>query len=455
MDLEWTTPTLPNGGIPVTIRRSFVIAVLLGTACLFPETAWARPKHSTFEEMIEGSTTIAVASFLGDKPDRTKHTIQVEVSQVLKGDLKPGKQQFAFADLPHVSPKGEEFVAFLDKDRVWRFIASPLKGETRVDRGVLQISGFYDYNAYWVTPGLATLDQLKTYLKKGSLVYRFRGDISFPQPGKAEWKAGTLVLSGTSDVVNKKVNVKGLPNLKGFPAQPEVDVHSRGGPHIDLAYATVLNRPLKLIGKVSGYDKKTGEVMVRFAVSAPEVLTQRALEDYLADAGKGTCYYRFKLNCTPEKNSPVPKVLFVTVGKWSENKWNSTRIEGFDPSPLHVFSTSYNGPTLSSGSIDAGGPEAGSLPKTMADEAARRDWVLRMSVKTRAGAFLTLGFEVGEPKASENAFSWAFKNELLYTLYRNQVKGTVTLHDGKTARTVATFTTTLDSVEFNRNEKSE
>jgi hypothetical protein len=145
----------------------------------------------------------------------------------------------------------------------------------------------------------------------------------------------------------------------------------------------------------------------------------------------------------------------VTVGKWSENQWNSTRIEGFDPSPLHVFSTSYNGPTLSSGSIDVGGPEAGSLPKTMADEAARQDWVLRMNVKTKAGTFLTLGFEVGEPKASENAFSWAFKNKLLYTLYRNQVKGTITLHDGKAARTVATFTTTLDSVEFNRNEKSE
>jgi hypothetical protein len=37
--------------------------------------------------------------------------------------------------------------------------------------------------------------------------------------------------------------------------------------------------------------------------------------------------------------------------------------------------------------------------------------------------------------------------------YRNEVKGTITLHDGKAARTVATFTTTLYSVGFNRNEK--
>ena len=43
---------------------------------------------------MESSATIAVARFLGDKPDEKKHTIQVEFTQVLKGDLKPGKHLY-------------------------------------------------------------------------------------------------------------------------------------------------------------------------------------------------------------------------------------------------------------------------------------------------------------------------------------------------------------------------
>ena len=141
------------------------------------------------------------------------------------------------------------------------------------------------------------------------------------------------------------------------------------------------------------------------------------------------------------------------MGKWADNQWNSARLEGLGKRPLPVFGTSYNGPTLRSGSVNAGGPASGRLPKTMVDEGSKEDWVLRMSVQTEAGDYLTLGFQIGEPKRDDNAFSWFPKNELLYTLYRNQVKGTITLHDGTTARLVATFMTRLDSVAFNRNEQ--
>jgi hypothetical protein len=225
-EFEADTSASPNGGISVAIRASLLV-VGLAFAGLCPETAWAKPKHATFEKLVEDSATIVVARFLGDKPDEKNLSIQVEVTQVLKGDLKPGKHHFAFKDQPHFGAQGDEFVAFLDKDRVWRFMASPLKGENTVSQGVLQITGFYDFNAYWVIPGLVTLDQLKTYLKDGSLVYRFRGEVYFPEPGKLEWKAGSLVISGTYDVIGNKVNINGFPNLKGFPAQPVVYIHSR------------------------------------------------------------------------------------------------------------------------------------------------------------------------------------------------------------------------------------
>src|ERR1019366_10716440 len=118
---------------------------------------------------------------------------------------------------------------------------------------------------------------------------------------------------------------------------------------------------------------------VRFAVSTPEVLTQKAFEDYLADARNGPCYYRFKLTCAPTEDSTIPKVVFLTMGKWHDNKWDSTQLDGFGKTPLHVLGTSYNGPTLRSGSY-GGGPS--SRPKTMVDEGSREDWVLRMNMKT-------------------------------------------------------------------------
>jgi hypothetical protein len=411
----------------VAPRDSLLVAVLLAFLGLCPETAWAEPKHATFEKVIENSATIVVARFLGDQPDEKKATIQVEVSQVLKGDLNPGKHLFAFQDRPHFGAKGDEFVAFLDKDRIWRFMASPQKGENKVGQGILQITGFYDYNAYWITPGLVTLDQLKTYLKDGSLVYRFRGDVYFPEPGKLGWKAGSLVLSGTYDAIKNKVNVKGLPNLNGFPAQPEVYIHSRHEEsNLDLSYERSGYRPLTLIGKVRGFDNKTGEMKARFAVSTPEVLTQKTFEDYLADERKGPYYYKFKLTCTPTKDGTIPKVVFLTMGKWTENQ--STHLNGFGKAPLHPFGTYYNGPTLRSGSVGIGGP-ASIVPKTMIDESAKDDWVMRMLVKTEAGEYLTFGFQIGELKRDENRFSWFPKNELPYSLYHSPVNGTVTLHE--------------------------
>jgi hypothetical protein len=442
-----------NGGIPVAIRTFALIGLLCGFSFLFLETAWAKPKHATFEEMIEKSATIVVAKFLGEQPDEKKHTVHLEVTHVLKGGLKPGKHDISFEDQPHIGAKGAEVVAFLDKDLVWRFVASQLNEEHKVDQGVLQISGFYDSNAYFVTPGLVTLDQLKLYLKEGSLIYRFRGEVCFPEPGKTGWKPGSLVLSGTYDVVNMKANVKGLPNLKGFPAQPEVYIHSLDDSNLNLTYAGFLNRELKLVGKVRGVDRKTGEMEVRFAVSAPEVMTQKAFEEYLDDIDKGTCYYRFKLTCVPAKDSTIPKVVFLTMGKWTDGRSDSTRLEGLGKIPVNVFESSYNGPNRRSGSIEVGGPASGPLPKTMVDEGAKEDWVLRMCVKTETGDFLSFGFQVGEPNQDDNGFEWFPMNRHLYTLYRNPVKGTITLHDGKTARTVATFTTTLDSVGFNRIEK--
>jgi hypothetical protein len=431
-------------------RISCLILLPLTLLLAKPTTSCAKPKHATFQQVIDRSTTIVIAKFTGDVPDENKRTVKVEVVQALKGKLQAGVQQFHFDDRPHLGAQGQEFIAFLDKDQVWTFMAAPLNPKDKLAKSVLRMEGFYDFNAYWVTPGLITLNQLKTYLRDGSLVYRFRGKIYFPQRGKTEWKPGSLAISGTYDAVNPKVTIQGLPNLKGFPEQPEIDIHwLHDQPGFDISYARTNDRPLNLVGTLEDLDDKTGEMLVRFAVSAPDVLTQKSFEDYLADAGLGPCYHAFRLACEPVKDAKVPTTILLTMGKWADRQWDSIQLQGYEKKALSVYRTSYNGPSRNSGSIRAVSP-ADNYPKSVDEEHDRRDFVLRMTVRTATGEFLTLGFQIGEPMKEARAFSWSFKDKLLYALYARDIKGMMTLHDGKTARTIATFAAALDSVGFNR-----
>jgi len=255
------------------IRICAVAGVLAVVLCLTSEPAWAKPKSTTFEKLIEGSVTIAVAKFADAGPDRNKLVVNLDFLRILKGDMKPGKHRIAFEDHPWFANKGDVFVVFLDADKIWRFVAHPLNGK-KLEEDLLQLDGFYDYNAYYVNPALVTLDQLQSYLKDKKLAYRFRGQVYFPDAKQAAWKAGSLTIKGTYDAVTNVGKVEGLPESKGFVGQPKVYmVHGRHGerPRFDLEYSRANNRLLTLMGKADGVDPKTGDILVRFAVLAPEV----------------------------------------------------------------------------------------------------------------------------------------------------------------------------------------
>jgi hypothetical protein len=415
--------------------------LLLGLFTLWVPPVWAKAKHTSFKDVIARSETIVIAK-LEKVPKYGSSRTQLDVLEVLKGKIKPGKHEVRFADLPHGGP--DEFIAFLDKDRIWRFTAAPLNAK-KVKQTVLGISGFYDHNAHWVSPGLLTWQQLKAYLQDGSLRYRFRGPIYFPQPGKSPWKAGSLRLRGSYDAVRESAHVKGLPGLKGLPAEPEVFFHydRAGGGRIELEYSRYLNRPLHLFGRVVGLDPKSNEIRARFAVSAPDVLMQKTLEAYLADARLGPCSYTFRLSCAPAKKQPKPFNLTLALGKESGVIGS---VGGWGQGPLPIGSTSFNGPSRRSGSASI------KLPKKVAQDLSAEDWVLRMVAPTGPRDFLILAIDLGPPKQSKDRFYWTFQNDLLYTLYSNPVRGTLQLHDGKKLRTVTTFTVALDSVRFVPNE---
>jgi hypothetical protein len=427
--------------------------VLVPTAlllCLSPfgtADATAKPKGITFAALIEKSPTIVVAK-LTALPNRDKHRATLAVQQVLRGDLKPGAHEVGFEDFPFVAAN-QELVAFLDDQNVWRFAATPVAGARTVDRAVLKLRGFYDYNAYVVVPGVVTLGQLQAYLKGQALTYHFRGDLYFPQHGEADWKAGTITLTGSYEAVTENTTVTGLPKPQGFQPQPKVTVGWWGEPAIELDF-TGAGRPLHLRGGVHGLDEKTGALLVRFAVTRPEVVTEADFRAYLADPLKGSSFTTFHLNCTSLKDK-TPRTLKLTMGKWLGNSWDSLQLEGWDPKPLHILSMQYYGPDVHYGGrfYQAG---ENPFPKAVDQELDRKDGVLRLAAKTASGESLILAFRLGGSFHVEGPFTWSFRTELLYNLYRRDAQGTVYTSDGVNVTPVARFTTAFGAVGFNRRE---
>ncbi len=416
--------------------RVFQPLLWIGLPLFLPAPALAEPIATTFQDAVSKSEWIVVAK-LPEKVNAESHKIKLDVVRTLKGKLALGVQEVKFEDIPEGGPG--EFLAFLDKARVWRFVAVPLHAKT-VDRQVLAMRGFYDFNAHWVFPGLLTVAQLQTYLKNGSLVYRFSGPVYFPQPGKLPWKPGTLQITGRYDAIKEKATVTGLPDLKGFPAQPEVLIQDTwNDTHIGLTYSRGNDRPLHLIGKVEGLDPQSGVMRTRFAVSAPEVLTEKSLRDYLADARRSPCSYTFRLTGAPTKEHPKGRVFTLTLGNESGA---IGQIAGWGKKPLTITGTSFQSPTERSGSASA------ELPKNVAKDLVAKDWVLQMTAPTDSGEYLILSFDLGKSKPNPGGFHWPFQNKLLYTLYSSPVRGTLQLHDGTKLTTLTTVAVTLDSVAF-------
>ena len=424
----------------MTTRRVWPIFLTL-VLCFSGTAASAKIMGTSFKDAVAKSESIAIVKLV-DLPEihrargKTRPTkAKLNVRHVLKGGLREGIQEVAFEDFPRQVPG--EFVAFLDKNRVWRFSAVPLAGE-KVDSAVLSISGFYDFDAHLVTPGLITLAQLKRYLKDGTLHYSFSGPLWFPQHGNKSWKPGSLRINGTYDAVNNTAHVTGLGKLAGFPVEPIVFIDSsRGnGALIHLVYSRRGDRPLEITGTVEGLDVKTGTINARFAVVAPDVLTQARLEKYLADSRLGHCYYSFRLRCAATKEYPQLRDLSLTLEKESGTVGY---LEGWGRESLEIGATSFHGPMQFTQSV------SGKVPAPVDDAP---DWVLRMQIPTRTGQELVLDFEIGQPSDDKDIFRWTFQSKLLYRVYSGPLRGTLHLFDGKTLRTITTFSVELGSANF-------
>lgn len=433
------------------ITRATIAFVLLGMAWPTTGKIHAEPSETSFKDMFEQSATIVVARHLEDRPGKGEEkAFRVEVLEVLKGTFKLGKHAITLPEekrFNYPGKKAEEFVAFLDEDKVIQFMGTPVKGD-KVSDGLLRLNGARGLFAHFVTPGMATLEQVKTYLAKGTLLYRFQGEIFFPQLGKPAWKASTIAVTGTYDAVMGKTEVTGLPKLSDF-GEPHAYIaywHDEG---IEVAWRGEKKRTLALYGKLGAIDAKTGTMRVLFVLAQPLLLTQKAFEEFVADPLLAPPVYQFKLACAPAEGQALPKVLTLKIHESNEGfSSGEDRLTGYGDAPLPILQRSYS---FEGGSMHEGQIPVNEPPKTIYEESIQRDNVLRVTAQTKTKDFLTLGFQIGGPALDENDTYWTLDNRLVYGVYRaNGVQGTIRLHEPTGARTVGTFTATLEHSELQR-----
>jgi hypothetical protein len=400
------------------MARPFLLFVVLSLGILAwsAGTASAVPKHTAFKDVMAQSATIAVARFVNGPPVAGQSKVcSLELLDVLKGDIQPGRLNATFEDTPFVSPDYPEFIVFLDKDCVWRFVAVPIVKGGKVAETALDIHGFYNFNAHYVTPGLVTRKQLEKCIKTGTLVYTFRGPLYFPVKGETSWKPGTIEIEGTYDALKPGGTVKGLPPMMGLPAVPDFDVSCQFGAGVGLEFSGN-DRRLHLLGNVAGLDAKTDALQLKWFATAPDFLTQKDFESYLADPKQTGSYYRVTLQCKPVNDKEKPKTLTMKLGE----SGRTGHLEGWTDKPLAANGSSWT------------------------------DKWIEYTVPLQAGEDLVVNVGYVPLPAGAEIMTWTFQNGLLYRLYSRDLTGLLLLRQNKEDRLHSTITATLEGIYYEK-----
>ena len=378
---------------------------------LLAQQAWAKSKHIDFEKMVAGCEAIAVARFAGELVVGEEYGVgsaDLELTRIIKGSVEPGRRKVGFGDAPSVDPNTREFVAFFGEGMSWEFVAVPIVGNRLAD-GVLRVYGFYNKNAYSVNPGLVTLAQIEGFVRDRTLAYTFRGPLYFPQRGRAAWRASDLEIEVSYDALKNRAEVRGLPELQGFPDRPEVYVSGhRDEYEVHVTYSRNMDRPLEIVGRVQGAGEG-GVMAAKFFVKAPDLPTRAAFEGYVADRREGHSYYTVRITCAPRGSQREPRVLTLTMG---EERGRMSEIAGLTETPLRLDGFGGGGPRMTA------------------------------TAKLPDGRELGLQFDLPAQKAGPDVFRWTFQEWLLYDLLVADISGKVLL-DGKE---ITTFVASLGEV---------
>jgi hypothetical protein len=394
------------------IIASIAFAVVTLTSSL----AIAKPLYSSLSEAVSLSSNIVIAK-LADEHSSKEETIDIDIQETLKGTIGTGKHTVWFRDKNrHLSSLSNQYVMFLDSKKRWKFVAEPIGRDQLVVNNVLNLRGFYDFNAHIVTPGLITIKQLRKYLSEGSLVYNFSGPVFFPDKATGLWMPGTIKISAMYDAIKKKAAVTGLPQFEvNLLQQPSVGIQEQRDNNfgLTLTYSRNLRRPLILQALVTGLSTDTGNFNAKFIVHSPDVLNQDSFETYLADPRRGNTCYRVKIDAVvrSDERREVFLVFNEKIGCIGE-------LHGWSENPLQIKSVRSND-----------------------------KYPLTICIGMADGGSLVFAF-TPKPASQKDKLPWPFKPVLLYALHRAPWSGILFRKSHDSTEQTGMFAASLDSIYF-------
>jgi hypothetical protein len=306
---------------------------------------FAKPMYIQLNEMIKRTSCIAIGTFLGfnGKSVEESSVFYFKVDEYLKfGQLKT-KFKTDTLELSrahggvYLAP-GTKCVAFVNENGGFEWYGTT-KNETISDQSVLYLEGFYDWNAYIVSPCMLSVTQLKDYLKDGSYTGSAYGDVHFFSNTTKQMEQSPIQIEisytytddGDAHIYEDRdltytVSVNGI-ELSDFTNKARFGLpwHYK---EILIEYRS--NRLLQIKGQIKDLHPGANRWHCYFWVETPEELTYDEFAEFMKDPHKGHPYYELEL----KTNNKTYKILI------NEDTGGIGNLFGYKNLPIPISSLS-------------------------------------------------------------------------------------------------------------------
>lgn len=267
-------------------RIAFVFICLL----VLSLTAQAESLIISLEELRDTAPNIVFATFKGAVDGSTDiwsaSAYNLEVLQVIKGDLKPGIVEVNVGSGHATLQPGQQLICFLTEDLRFSWCAAPLGFNPDPMQDLWKIRGFYDFNAYIVTKCTLSLPVMRAFfLDRRYLPYRIEGPICFFDPLSRSMKPSAYEFQ--IEVGNGKVaRVQSNLPLHDFANQNWAKAIGDcwGATPFMRLESPKNGRHLEISAEIVGLDHQTGTYQCRFWTTGPAFYQEQTLLTFLADS---------------------------------------------------------------------------------------------------------------------------------------------------------------------------
>jgi hypothetical protein len=247
-------------------------------------SARSAPMYTDFATIRTSAVIIALGTIHQVALPNGTASNTVDIDRVIRGTASRGPLAVKESPDGHIMGDGQRVIAFIDGSGALRWIGTLVAGAS-LETGVIELKGFFDFNAHLVHPGLMTLAQLQTLLATGVLDQTFDATLAF-RDGHGGFARSARTLSIQYAPLTRTLHVNGsTPVCLSPSALFGLDWRSfelRFTDTCPSAQANAASRSLDLDGRYTGVDAATGHIQVELVPTRP-LMTEAEYATFASD----------------------------------------------------------------------------------------------------------------------------------------------------------------------------